>query len=835
MAEPPKPKPPFFLILLLLLLSYAISTFSLSATVPPSIVDTPLPSPAPATKPKPSSPPPAPETKPKPSAPSSSTLDPKQFTALESLSIPLGRDPCAFPSLDNATLCDSAKPFRHLLALRLVNCSDEVEMSATALKALATLKDLVFYNCPIEPVRFPSALASSLTSFTCVKSLRSLTGVWLSRLQNLTRLTVAGVTVNASGPAIILSNMKHLTSVTITSTNLTGFLPKKWHLNITSIDLSGNRLRGRMPIAITRLSDLQFLNLSSNQLAGELPTTLGDLISLRTLSLAGNSLSGRVPESLSAMPFLVHLDLSSNQFNGTVPRFISEMKHLKYLNLERNNFQGVMPFNASFIKRLAVFKGWVLEVNARVRSMEPYAIEPEKMAAAEARAAWQRTANRCFVQEDAKRAPKLACCSSSSSRSHSNGDAPCGPDHPVSNFVPLNWNTTQSNLPPDTKWWLQLQPNFTYQKDVGSEKILVSDAELKSMKDEPALPIPKYNVEAHVRLGNGEQAAWMPEAGVPPLKATNCKPQQPVNEKNGIGELRYLDEDLMDWEPIDLLLSDQTEKSFSAGETAWMGSEKVEPWWRTTDENELASLVAQKSLEHVENCDLPRPQKTNVSWGPFMGLESFHSDEIFRSSLDQKMYDGICNAVDYSELSTTKSMDQEHFSCHKVVHSAKDSERPNSVIMDSCKICTDKGPAKNVYATESDPSKSQLLEALRHSQTRAREAEKAAQQAYSEKEHIVKLFLRQASQLFACKQWLQLLQLETLYLQLKAKDHQISALFPVLPWMPPKSKLRKGASRKGRPHKCDIGRCAVAFAVGLSLAGAGLLLGWTLGWLFPSF
>jgi hypothetical protein len=35
------------------------------------------------------------------------------------------------------------------------------------------------------------------------------------------------------------------------------------------------------------------------------------------------------------------------------------------------------------------------------------------MAAAEARAAWQRTTNRCFVQQDAKRVPKLDCCPSS--------------------------------------------------------------------------------------------------------------------------------------------------------------------------------------------------------------------------------------------------------------------------------------------------------------------------------------------------------------------------------------------------------------------------------------
>ncbi|TXG63045.1 hypothetical protein EZV62_010039 [Acer yangbiense] len=62
---------------------------------------------------------------------------------------------------------------------------------------------------------------------------------------------------------------------------------------------------------------------------------------------------------------------------------------------------------------------------------------------------------------------------------------------------------------------------------------------------------------------------------------------------------------------------------------------------------------------------------------------------------------------------------------------------------------------------ESDPCKAQLLEALHHSQTHAREAETEVKQAYAEKEHILKLFFRQASQPFAYKQWFQLLQLET--------------------------------------------------------------------------
>lgn len=146
------------------------------------------------------------------------------------------------------------------------------------------------------------------------------------------------------------------------------------------------------------------------------------------------------------------------------------------------------------------------------------------------------------------------------------------------------------------------------------------------------------------------------------------------------------------------------------------------------------------------------------------------------------------------------------------------------------------------HVPESIPSKAELLEALRHSQTRAREAEKAAQQAYTEKEHIIKLFFRQASHIFAYKQWMQLLQLENLLLQLKMKDHhqKISMLLPGLPRVPLNAKkLRRGVHkvmrRKGNHQKCGFCKQAVVFIVGLSLAGAGLLLGWTMGWLLPTF
>ncbi|XP_022777300.1 receptor-like protein 51 [Durio zibethinus] len=347
----PSRAPPFFL-LLLFLLSTATTTSAATTTnatkpanpTKPTLSPTPSPtsSPTPPTTKTPSSSPP--------------TLDPKQIEALQSLNIPTTRDPCIQPSPHNATTCDSSKPFRHLISLHLSNCSSDFSLSFAALKSLSSLHSLSFTNCHASPIRFPSDLSLSLTSFSCIRSLRRLSGIWLSRFVNLTDLTVSYTPVNTTGLYVILGNMHKLKTVTISHANLTGSLPKHLHLNLTHVDLSDNKLKGKIPISLTLLEDLEFLNLSSNGLNGEIPTEFGDLISLKNVSLASNSFSGLIPDSMSAIPGLFHVDLSKNQLNGTVPRFFSELKGLKVLNLENNELHGVLPFNASFIKRLAVFK-----------------------------------------------------------------------------------------------------------------------------------------------------------------------------------------------------------------------------------------------------------------------------------------------------------------------------------------------------------------------------------------------------------------------------------------------------------------------------------------------
>ncbi|ONI10746.1 hypothetical protein PRUPE_4G065600 [Prunus persica] len=185
--EPPL-LPTLLLLLLLLLFSTTFSASAPPLRPTPSPTSSPTPpksttpkAPSPTSSPTPktpsptSSPTPPKSTTPKtpspissptppnsstpktPSSPSSSSLDPKQLRALQSLNIPTSKDPCTQPSLllPNTTLCDSSKPFRHILSLRLANCSDDVALSFTALKSLSTLQSLQFFKLPHCPYPLP--------------------------------------------------------------------------------------------------------------------------------------------------------------------------------------------------------------------------------------------------------------------------------------------------------------------------------------------------------------------------------------------------------------------------------------------------------------------------------------------------------------------------------------------------------------------------------------------------------------------------------------------------------------------------------------------------------
>ncbi|KAK6936664.1 hypothetical protein RJ641_033694 [Dillenia turbinata] len=457
------------------------------------------------------------------------------------------------------------------------------------------------------------------------------------------------------------------------------------------------------------------------------------------------------------------------------------------------------------------------------------------MAQPETRAACQRVANRCFLHKDAKSASDVASCPSSSSSSISGttemvcgqGNFDPGPRHPCSSPI-------STYMQPDSKWCLRLQTNLEHQMDVHRDFIYGGNCHQTKQAGGDAVSKEKFgSLKEHqckvcsTCVQNDYDLEFLE------LEAGHASKSERMPKYKDTGEFCFLDVELMQLDDFSSLISESSNKLTVDFESKWMGNEKTEPWWRVADKDELAYLVAQKSLEHIENCDLPRPQTKHFRGESIVCRESFNDQVCDLVSEKKAETEVVSQLAGYPQESSVVSSDDKYAALGNLGLSRLLLEKTFSN-RDHSTNSNDQDEPHQI--PHSNLSKAQLLEALRHSQTRAREAEKSAHQANTEKEHIIKLFFRQASQLFAYKQWFHILQLETLCLELKNADHPLPTLFPaILPWVPSKRKpLRRGhqkpaAKKHGQPWY-EAGMCAMAFTIGLGLAGAGLLLGWTVGW-----
>ncbi|XP_030936555.1 receptor-like protein EIX2 [Quercus lobata] len=85
------------------------------------------------------------------------------------------------------------------------------------------------------------------------------------------------------------------------------------------IDLSSNKLIGKLPDEISSLLQLVGLNVSRNKLVGEIPQTIGQMKQLQSLDLSRNQFSSKIPSSMSELNFLSDIDLSYNNLSGKIP------------------------------------------------------------------------------------------------------------------------------------------------------------------------------------------------------------------------------------------------------------------------------------------------------------------------------------------------------------------------------------------------------------------------------------------------------------------------------------------------------------------------------------
>lgn len=235
------------------------------------------------------------------------------------------------------------------------------------------------------------------------------------------------------------------------------------------------------------------------------------------------------------------------------------------------------------------------------------------MEAAEVRTAWQRAANRFLVQEDAKRAPKLACCPSSTVPSDSgSGSTITVQDYLIPNFIP-NRNSMNSILSPETIWWLQMQPNFGYHKDFICERL--SSLEDQGVAEEVVLTNENSSVNHSSNFVTKKEDSFLSSSEVSSVFMTRGA-ERMVKEMNTKSCSEHLlkrkiaTEDCFLGSSVDSFALKRPEKISLDFESPSVGANKSESWWCIAGKDELSLLVAQKSLQHIENCDLPRSSQT---------------------------------------------------------------------------------------------------------------------------------------------------------------------------------------------------------------------------------
>ncbi|CAL5443190.1 unnamed protein product [Camellia sinensis] len=168
----------------------------------------------------------------------------------------------------------------------------------------------------------------------------------LKNLTQLQELVLSYVDISSVVP-MSLTNMSSLTYLDLSSTGLHGKLPDSiFHLpNLQILFLADNNdLTGNLPkVNWSSSSSLKKLDLGFSGFSGELPDSIGYLKSLTSLDLGSSGFSGELPYSIGYLKSLTTLDLASSGFSGELPDSIGYLRSLTSLDLSGCKFSGSIP------------------------------------------------------------------------------------------------------------------------------------------------------------------------------------------------------------------------------------------------------------------------------------------------------------------------------------------------------------------------------------------------------------------------------------------------------------------------------------------------------------
>ncbi|XP_044418797.1 tyrosine-sulfated glycopeptide receptor 1-like [Triticum aestivum] len=293
------------------------------------------------------------------------------------------------------------------LPYALSNCTNLVTIDLKSNKLSGELSNVNFSKLPnlrtldLWSNNFTGTVPESMYSCSNLTALRlannKLYGHLSSRIGNLKHLSFLSLGknnfTNIANALQILKSSKNLTTLLI-SFNFKGeFMPEDDRIggfeNLQVLDMDGCQLSGKIPLWISRLTQLKMLILRSNQLTGPIPDWINSLSRLFYIDVSNNTLTGEIPLTFTEMPMLkstdntTHLDprvfelpvytgpslqyrvvtsfptmlnLSNNKFTGVIPPQIGQLNLLAVLDFSFNKLSGQIPQSICNLTNLQVLE-----------------------------------------------------------------------------------------------------------------------------------------------------------------------------------------------------------------------------------------------------------------------------------------------------------------------------------------------------------------------------------------------------------------------------------------------------------------------------------------------
>uniref|UniRef100_A0A6N2K9N0 non-specific serine/threonine protein kinase n=1 Tax=Salix viminalis TaxID=40686 RepID=A0A6N2K9N0_SALVM len=255
------------------------------------------------------------------------------------------------PDADNEVICNCSNPggVCHVVAIYLKR-QDLDGSLPKAIQKLPHLKQLSLWANYLSG-NIPPEWADTKLEILSL-GVNRLNGTIPSYLGNITTLRYLNIENNMFSGTVPpeLGHLVNLESLYLWANYLSGNIPPEWaDTKLELLSLGVNRLSGKIPSYLGKITTLRYLSIENNMFNGTVPPELGDLVNLESLILSANNLSGELPLALANLIRLKELRLSSNNFTGRIPEFIQSWKQLDALEIQAGGFTGPIPSSISLL------------------------------------------------------------------------------------------------------------------------------------------------------------------------------------------------------------------------------------------------------------------------------------------------------------------------------------------------------------------------------------------------------------------------------------------------------------------------------------------------------